>query len=1663
METQYIKRLNIVDIAKVYITALLCLCCAFPLLAQEAQSVQVPAEGVFRKEVHGADTRKVRIVDLERGEEYRVVVKGPRSQFTDWISAVIDVKKKHYKGTDVTQFTWEAPESEVLLKLPEAEGYYISILTAKSPQQIQSSAKNDHYNPEPDDDPELLVKDVLIGGDCFDVSNINLSSRSNSAGTFSAGMSSIGIDEGVVLGTGNVSIGVGPNVTTNSGTDDGVNSNDADLQQMVNELFQGSNQPIFDATILEFEFTPTVDSVTFEYVFASEEYCDYVASNFNDVFGFFISGPGVNGDFSNNAENIALVPGTNDYVSINTLNFNTNSAYYVDNVPVGQPQNAPGCTNEPLTPSPTTDFIEYDGFTVPLQAIANVVPCETYTIKLAVADVGDGRFDSAVMLKAGSFQAGGTALLDVESEIGGNTFYEGCSDGGFYVRRGNTNNFNEPFEITLTIDPSSTAEPGVDYEPFDTVIVIPAFQMEVFIELITLAGAEYDGEEKTIILKLDNSCSCEIEETIMIIEPVPPLESELEGDTVCIGSSVIFDPSEEVYPGVDYAWSDGQVGPAITVYPLESGYYSVTLSNVCEDLVDSAYVEVIEQPKATLLVDTAICEGDLSTLDLSILFEGLGPYTFSYTINGESYIINDYEDSLYVIPPEHRDTGRYRINFMDGYFQCQGIIEGGGELTFRSFDFDAEITDASCGGNADGQIRILPDSSALPFTYSWSSGEEDSILDSLTVGSYEVTMTDGSGCTIDTSFAISESSGVDYALELLSIPSCGDSSGAVRIQIDSSDYKTVLWNTGDTTLGLSNLSPGVYSVQVETYTECDIIDSIEVPESPDEPQIEFVTIDGLSCDRDTGYIEAEINALSPVDLLWNTGDTSLHISPSQPGSFELSVTDSLGCTVRRTVSLPIDTLSPLLSLPPSRSFSCIDTALTISLDTSSWTSAEVDWSTNGGNIKEFGKGFVTVSSSGQYFATVKDTINGCISRDTIEVTPSVEPEFELDSLTSLSCNAQTVAISVTSNYDYLRYSLLSSNGDTLGVNTSGIFSVDEAGSYEIVVQDSLSFCSSDTVIQIRENFDSVEINLPDELTISCVNPSVDLQASLSASGDFSFVWKDNNGENIAMGGGDGNEQIVHTVSSTGWYTLEVTDSGSGCVSVDSVEVVSDENLPTVEIQVGGSINCLADSVSVSSSGSSLGSEFQYEWLNSNGDLIAMDLTTIDIDAAGQYTLRITNAENGCSAERDFTVEEDFAPPTFSLLEGEPFTCARDEIQFSVEYPDSVSVTIQWMGEGQVLGENDDFILSSNSLADSYQLVLTRSDNGCSDSISFSPEWDTLSPVAIIGDLPTVPCDDSFAMVDGSPSTPEGSLNFEWTSFDGQTVSTAETMETQQSGDYQLWVENAVNGCVDSVSFSLEQNPINGFSVEVDPIQCTRDYAEIEIFDIEGGTPPYRYKLNGQSSQGSPNFSNLSPGDYTVEVIDQLGCVWTEEVNVSTLDDLRLTLTADLELNYGDRRTLQLEVNRSPDEIVSIIWSPSEQLSCNDCLNPTITARQSEEYTVVVRDIYGCEAQISLKVDVTIDPNVFIPNVFSPNGDGINDMFYVQGGPTVVSVPELLVFDRWGNLLFEQRNIPANSPSVGWDGRYKGQPLDPAVFVYLVKVEIVTGEVLTFTGDVTITK
>lgn len=207
---------------------------------------------------------------------------------------------------------------------------------------------------------------------CVTVSNITYIGDSSSMSFFEGSQTNLGINAGILITTGNVFDAIGPNDmggTTTAFSTPG----DPDLDGLIPGYIT------YDASVLEFDLVPVVDTLTFIYSFASEEYQEFVGSTFNDVFGFFISGPGITGTI-----NIATLPGTTTPVAINTVNQLSNSQYFVDN--------GDGVIVD------TTSTIEYDGFTTPLTAQAVVIPDSVYHVKIAVADAGDQIFDSGVFL-----------------------------------------------------------------------------------------------------------------------------------------------------------------------------------------------------------------------------------------------------------------------------------------------------------------------------------------------------------------------------------------------------------------------------------------------------------------------------------------------------------------------------------------------------------------------------------------------------------------------------------------------------------------------------------------------------------------------------------------------------------------------------------------------------------------------------------------------------------------------------------------------------------------------------------------------------------------------------------------------------------------------------------------------------------------------------------------------------------------------------------------------------------------------------------------------------------------------------------------------------------------------------------------------------------------
>jgi hypothetical protein len=247
-------------------------------------------------------------------------------------------------------------------------------------------------NNTPNNSPSYLINNILLGGGVSAFNHV-FQGDSSQIGFFSGVNSNLGIDSGIALSSGNIFDLVGPNASGSTTTNFSL-PGDPTLDAVI------APDPTNDAAVLEFDFIPTSDTISFKYVFGSEEYLEWVNS-FNDAFGFFLTGPNPAGG-SYIDENLAIIPGTNIPVTIDNVNDVVNSTYYVDN---GTGFTAPQNTD------PTV--IQFDGFTTPLTAFASVNCGDTYHIKLVVADAVDGAYDSGVFLEAGSFSSaepGGTSI-----------------------------------------------------------------------------------------------------------------------------------------------------------------------------------------------------------------------------------------------------------------------------------------------------------------------------------------------------------------------------------------------------------------------------------------------------------------------------------------------------------------------------------------------------------------------------------------------------------------------------------------------------------------------------------------------------------------------------------------------------------------------------------------------------------------------------------------------------------------------------------------------------------------------------------------------------------------------------------------------------------------------------------------------------------------------------------------------------------------------------------------------------------------------------------------------------------------------------------------------------------------------------------------------------
>ncbi len=413
-------------------------------------------------------------------------------------------------------------------------------------------------------EPDDVTFVYSLAGPGIVVSDVVRTCATDASGFFNSMDANVGIDSGMILTSGNTSNAEGPN---NEGSASAMNGTAGDA-----DLTAASGVETYDACVIEFNMTVAADTLRLSYVFGSEEYMEFAGTSFNDIFAFWLSGPGLP-----DPVNIALVPGTTLPVAINNVNDFTNSEYYVDN---GDGYAEPFYSDE--------YYIQYDGFTTVLEAYSLVTAGETYHMKIAIADAGDGIFDSGVFLETGSL--GSLRLAhEISIDLDADFAIEKCASGYFTF----TNEVPSAEPLVLDYMIAGSATNGIDYEAIPEQLIIPAWESIGMIEIVPLHDAIFESLE-SVVLYLYNPQSGFIYDTVSLL-----INDELElaeFSTTADALSVIFTDVSGIATSWNWDFGDGTTSTEenpIHLYAAE-GEYEVCLSITDEIGCSDEYCKTIE-------------------------------------------------------------------------------------------------------------------------------------------------------------------------------------------------------------------------------------------------------------------------------------------------------------------------------------------------------------------------------------------------------------------------------------------------------------------------------------------------------------------------------------------------------------------------------------------------------------------------------------------------------------------------------------------------------------------------------------------------------------------------------------------------------------------------------------------------------------------------------------------------------------------------------------------------------------------------------------------------------------------------------------------------------------------------------------------------------------
>jgi gliding motility-associated-like protein len=275
------------------------------------------------------------------------------------------------------------------------------------------------------------------------------------------------------------------------------------------------------------------------------------------------------------------------------------------------------------------------------------------------------------------------------------------------------------------------------------------------------------------------------------------------------------------------------------------------------------------------------------------------------------------------------------------------------------------------------------------------------------------------------------------------------------------------------------------------------------------------------------------------------------------------------------------------------------------------------------------------------------------------------------------------------------------------------------------------------------------------------------------------------------------------------------------------------------------------------------------------------------------------------------------------------------------------------------------------------------------------------------------------------------------------------------GPYTVIVTDS-HGCVDTANVTVPLAPQMALNAQKKNIFCPPLQDGFITLSVTGGTPGYQYAWSNGST--ASYISGLAIGPESVTVTDSRGCTIDTSFVITNDSSFRITAVPDTAtINEGDNITLGLQAHfAAGDNYASITWSPEIGLSCTNCPSPVASPLQTTQYYIQATSDSGCVASSEVLITVIPQDQFYVPNAFTPNGNGINDVWEVFGNKKVWKYIEVEIYDRWGEKIFQSNDL-----NMYWDGKYKGNLVEPGVYVYTLKLTFIDGYTVSNKGSITV--